>query len=244
MVGPLTESTQAETSLKEGHRDWASLPLPVVDSLVRVLRDTRRWRLEGRSLRLINRHWSAAVTDQVEEIRPDTTRSIVDEDIASLPKFKRVTSVDISPFLIPPPRHAMPKNRKQKQLFLKNWHDTKLGRFADVLCQMPELTQIEVELRAISILHDHCSKTVEEHFSRLERITSLYIYADDNIILYGKTHLNISWEPAEDKPEDTEQLSDYSGVLAQLVCNLGRLETLEVEGLVLDWSHSSVFWTK
>ena len=228
-TGLLTESPEAETSVEEGHRDWASLPLPVVDSLVRVLKDARRWRLEGRSLRLINKHWSAAVTMHVEEIRPDTTRIIADEDIASLSKFKRLTSVDISPFLIRPPRHAIPKNRKQKMVFLKNWFDAKLRRIVDMLCEMPELAQIEVGLKTIIILHYHCART-REHFSTLERITSVYLYNSKNVKFYGETPLSKTWAGQL----YGQQQSDYSSIIAQLVCSLGGLETLEVEGLVLD----------
>ncbi len=46
-TGLLIKSPKAGTSMDESQRDWASLPLPVVDSLVRVLKNTRRWRLEG-----------------------------------------------------------------------------------------------------------------------------------------------------------------------------------------------------
>ncbi len=184
---------------------------------------------EGRSLRLINKHWSAAVTDQVEEIRPDTTRSIVDEDIASLSKFKWLTSVDISPFLIPPPKHVMPKNRKQKVLFRQNWYDTKLGRIVHLLCDMPKLTQIEIGLKTIISLYFHCPRT-REYFSLLERITSVYLYICENRRLYGKTRVNTTWTALSDYDPDL----DLSNMLAQLVCSLGRLDTLEVESLVLD----------
>ena len=226
---PLTDSPEAETSLKEGRRDWASLPLPVVDELVRVLKGTRRWRLDGRSLRLVNRHWSAAFATHVEEIRPHPTRTIVDEDIASLPKFRRATSVDISPFLIRPSRYELPRKHKQKKFFLENWYDTKLARIVDVLCQMPELTQIEVGLKTTIILHYYCSKK-GGYLSRLERITSLYLYDNKNVKLYGKTNLNTTWSGFR----YDDQASDYSNTLTQLVCSLGRLEALEVEGSVLD----------
>ena len=225
----LTESPEAETSLKEGHRAWASLPLPVVDELVRVLKDTRRWRLDGRSLRLVNRHWSAAVTLYVEEIRPHPTRSIVDEDIASLPKFRRATSVDISPFLIRPSRYELPRNHKQKKFFLENWYDTKLARIVDVLCQMPELTQIEVGLKTTIILHYYCART-REQFTRLDRISSVYFYEGENLKLFGKTVWNINWSVFRYR----EQLADYSSIFTQLVCSLERLERLEVDGSVLD----------
>ncbi len=220
-TGLLTESLEAETSLNEDHRDWASLPLPVVDSLVRVLKDARRWRLEGRSLRLINRHWSAAVTMHVEEIRPDTTRIIVDEDIASLSKFKRVTSVDISPFLTHPLKHAIPRNRKQKKLFLKNWYCTKLERVVDVLCQMPELTQIEVGLKASVPLLYHCP-IAGEQLSRLGRITSAYIYHTDNLRLNGKPHLNATSLLYAGSP-----FVDFTKGLAEFINSLNGLDTLE-----------------
>ena len=226
---PLTDSPGAETSLKEGHRDWASLPLLVVDELVRELKGTRRWRLDGRSLRLLNRHWSAAVSVHVEEIRPHTTRTIVDEDIASLPKFRRATSVDISPFLIRPSRYELPRNRKQKKLFLESWYDTKLARIVDVLCQMPELMQIEVGLKTTIILHYYCART-REQFSRLGKISSVYFYGCENLKLFGKSLWNINWSVFRYRT----QLADYSSILTQLVRSLERLETLEVDGSVLD----------
>ena len=226
---PLTDSPGAETSLKEGHRDWASLPLPVVDELVRELKDTRRWRLDGRSLRLVNRHWSAAVTLYVEEIRPHPTRTIVDEDIASLPKFRRATSVDISPFLIRPSRYELPRNRKQKKLFLENWYEERLKRIVDVLCQLSDLKQIEVGLKTMIILHYYCART-REQFSRLDRISSVYFYECANLKLFGKTLWNTNWSWFR----YDDQASDYSSTLTQLVCSLERLERLEVDGSVLD----------
>ena len=224
----LTESPEAETSLKEGHRYWASLPLPVVDELLRVLKNTRRWRLDGRSLRLVNRHWSAAVSVHVEEIRPHTTRTIVDEDVASLTKFRRATSVDISPFLIRPPKHAMSRNRKQKKLFLENWYDVKLERIVGVLCQLPGLKQIEVGIRTMTGLHFQCART-REQFSRLGMISSVYFYEGENLKLYGKTLWNTNWSWFR----YSEQNSDYSSIFTQLVCSLERLETLEVDRSVL-----------
>ncbi len=227
-TGLVSELPEAGRSMKEGHRDWASLPLAVVNSFVRVLKDTRTWRLEGRSLRLLNRHWSAAINIHVEEIRPYTTRSIVDEDIASLPKFERTTSVDISPFLTRPRKNAMPINSEQKRLYLENWYATRLERIVDVLCHLPQLTQIEVGLKVVTILHNHCSR-IGEQFSRLEGITSVYFYENENLRLYGKTHLNTNWTGLRlNAPH-----SDYSDTLMALVCNLRRLETLEVEGSVL-----------
>ncbi len=225
----LTESPEAVTSVEGGHRDWASLPFPVIECLVRLLKDTRRWRLEGRSLRLLNRHWSAAIGMHVDEIRPDATRTIVDEDIASLLKFRRVTSVDISPFLIQPSRYTKPKTRRQKKLYLKNWYDTKLERIVDRLRQLPQLAQIEVGLKVVTILYNHCSR-VGEQFSRLGRITSVYFYGRENLKLYRKTHLSISWTELR----HDEHQSDYSSTLTTLVRSLRHLETLEVEGSVLD----------
>ena len=226
-MGFVTDSPEVETSVDEGHRDWASLPSPVIDSLVRVLKDTRRWRLEGRSLRMLNRHWSAAVSMHVEEIRPDTTRKINDADLASLLKFERVTSVDISPFLTHPPKCALPKDRKQKKLCLENWYDTKLERLVDVLCQLPKLTQIEVGLHAMIVFHHRCARA-QEQLSRLERITSAHLYGKENLKLYGKTHLNtlFLWPLRHPK--------DYSNTLDLIVGSLKRLESLEVEGSILN----------
>ena len=220
-------SHEAEKSLNEGRQDWASLPLPVVDSLVRVLKDTRRWRLEGRSLRLLNRHWSVAVTMHVNEIRPDATRIIADEDLASLSKFERVTSVDILPFLTHPSRYTVPKDSKQKKLYLKNWYDAKLERIVDRLRQLPQLTQIEVGPKAMRILHYHCSKK-GEHFSVLERITSVYFYGSEKLKLYGDTYVSTTsmWRPPH-------QTADYSSTLAQMLGSLKRLESLEMDGSVL-----------
>ena len=226
-TGLPTEPRASVTSLDEGHRDWASLPLSVVDELVRVLKSTRRWRLDGRSLRLLNRHWSAGVTMNVEEIRPDAARSIVDEDVTSLPMFQRAASVDISPFLTPPPKHALPRNRKKKKPYLENWYDARLEGIVDMLCQMPKLTQIEVGLKAVIIFHRHCT-SAHEQLSRLGRITSVYFYDSENLKLYGKTHLNTTsmWPIYY-------VATAYSSTLAQMVGSLKRLESLEVEGSLL-----------
>ena len=234
-TGLPTEPRASVTSLDEGHRDWASLPLSVVDELVRVLKSTRRWRLDGRSLRLLNRHWSAGVTMNVEEIRPDAARGIVDEDLKSLPMFQRAASVDISPFLTPPPKHALPRNRKKKKPYLENWYDARLEGIVDMLCQMPKLTQIEVGLKAVIIFHHHCT-SAHEQLSRLGRITSVYFYESENLKLYGKTHLNTTSLPLHHK-----QSEDYSGTLALIVGSLKRLESLEVEGSVLNEWKQFVF---
>ena len=227
-TGLPTEPRASMTSIDEDRRDWAYLPLPVVDSLVRVLKSTRRWKLEGRSLRLLNRHWSTAATMHVEEIRPHRARSIVDEDVASLPKFQRVTSVDISSFLIRPPRHAIPRDHRQKRLFFENWYDTKLERIVDVLCQLPKLTQIEVGVKVLIAFHYQCPRA-REQLSRLGRITSVYFYGEENLKVCGMTHLNTTpmW-PTFHAP------ADCSRTLAKIVGSLKRLESLEVGGSLLN----------
>ena len=227
-TGLVTESPEDRASVQEGYRDWASLPFPVVDCLIFVLKDTRRWRLEGRSLRLLNRHWSAAVSMHVEEIRPDATRSIVDEDLKSLSKFERVTSVDISPFLTRPPRYALPKYRKKKT-YLGDWYHTKLETIVDVLCQLPKLTHIDIGAGVLIILHCHCLARAREQLSRLGMITSVYVYGRENYKLYGKTHINISHVCLY-----SDGLSDYSRILAPMIGSLKQLESLEVEGHVLN----------
>ena len=223
----LTDSPEVETSVDEGHRDWASLPSPVVDSLVRVLKDTRRWRLEGRSLRMLNSHWSAAVNMHVEEIRPNTTRKIVDADLASVRKFEGVTSVDISPFLSHPHKYPLPRKSK-KNIHLENWYSTKLERIVNVLCQLPKLTQIEVELKLVIILRRHCARA-QELLSRLANITSLYLYDTENLKLYGRTHLNTACMPRHSK-----LVNCRPSTLARMLSSLRRLESLEVDGSVLN----------
>ncbi len=224
-TGLVTELTEAETSLKEGHRDWASLPFPVIECVVRVLKGTRRWRLEGRSLRLLNRHWSAAINIHVEEIRSDATRTIVDEDIASLSKFEGVTSIDISPFLILPPELTLRINCKKKE-YLRNWYDTMLERIVDVLSQLPKLMQIEIKISVETMVIFRRSRSAaQEQFSRLEKITSAYLYGKENLKRYGKTHLNTTHTWLHNK----ESKQDYPIILAQLLGSLKRLESLEVE---------------
>ena len=237
-MGYVTDSPEVETSVDEGHRDWASLPSPVIDSLVRVLKDTRRWRLEGRSLRMLNRHWSAAVSMHVEEIRPDTARCIVDEDVTSLLKFERMTSVDISPFLTPPSKYALPKDGKQEKLCLENWYGTKLERVVDVLCQLPKLTQIEIGVRVVIIFHQHCAMA-QEQLSRLANITSLYLYDEENLKLYGKTHLSTSSMWSFCYPP-----RGYYSALDQIVESIKPLESLEMEGSMVNDCKQFAFLNK
>ncbi len=135
--------------------------------------------------------------------------------------------MDISPFLIYPSKCALPKNQKHKKLYLNKWHNTILKRTVNVLRQLPKLKHIEVVLEAITIFHYRRARALE-YLSRLERITSVYLYDFENLKLYGKTHFNTT-----SMMRDSKEREDCSSQLTQIVCSLKRLESLEVDDSVL-----------
>ena len=218
---PSTEDTAAFPV--HCHRDWAFLPPPILDNLVDVLKQRLRWRCDGPSLRLVNKHWSEVVDHNVQEVRPHHRRTLIEKDIASLLKFPRLTSVDISRFLVDPPRHETRRgSRKSKAVFRGAWYNQQLERVTGVLSQLPRLWHLEMSHKTLNICHYQCTGA-KGRWSELDTIRSLYCYSFENLKLYGDTPLNTTWI------RQSCVSGDASEILETVVGALHSLNTVELQ---------------
>ena len=217
------ESAALSVDTKE---HWASLPFPVINRIVFALKRTRRWRLDGRFLRLLNRHWSTAISLGVTEIRPHPRRTLVHKDVTSLWKFMWATSLDISPFLIDPLNDVRSRRSNHGRTRFVCHQNRQLEQIVDRLCRMPNLSRIEIGHRALMTCDPLCAN-VREQWSRLTGITSVYCYGTENLKLFGDSLRNTTF-------------MFYGGMyksvarcLEELVHRLPRLDTLEMEASIL-----------
>ena len=240
-------SSRMTRSMSRRLRDWASLPAPTIDRMVDVLKRTSRWRCDGPSLRILNKHWSNAVNHNVVSIRPHHTRTIVEEDILSLLKFRRLTSVDISPFLIDPADDASSEAFEENAvMYLSPWLGRQLERAIGVLFQLSHLRQLEMNYRTLSVFYHWCLGTKDLQ-PRFDTFRSLYCYSDQNLKLYGDTHLNMAWNYRSWPQRDaSDMLKEVLGVFsavnrlevqANLLSSnadlsfLGRLDSVRLHGV-------------
>lgn len=84
---------------KKASANWRRLPSSTIHQLVVVLKTTRRWSRDGRSLRLLNKHWCLELNRHILSVHPHKSRIVVKRDISSLRKFTNLTSLDITPFI-------------------------------------------------------------------------------------------------------------------------------------------------
>lgn len=81
---------------------WCSLHGGIIDRLVAILKRTRRWRRDGRSLRQLNKHWCLQLSQHIVAIHPDGSRSVTSMEASKLIKFPRLTSLNATAFFEPP----------------------------------------------------------------------------------------------------------------------------------------------
>ncbi len=205
---------------------WASLPFPVINSVALALKRTRRWRLDGRSLRLLNRHWSTAISLGVTEIRPHPRRALVNRDVTSLWKFARATSLDMTPFLVDPLNDVRSGRSTHGRIWFGHHYDRQLEKVVDRLCRLPNLSRIEIGHRALMTC-DPLRTDVREQWSRLTGITSLYCYGTENLKLFGDSLRNTT------SMFYGGMYTSVARCLEELVHQMPQLDTLEIEASIL-----------
>ena len=82
----------------EQHR-WSCLESGLIEQVVFYLKATQRWKRDGRSLRLINRHWCLEIDRHIFSVEPHASREIAAQDLPSLLKFSRLVSLDATRFV-------------------------------------------------------------------------------------------------------------------------------------------------
>ena len=178
---------------KEPKTDSWSLPPLVVDKVVSVLKQTRRWRLDGPSLRLLNKQWSRLIDQHIFEVRPHPVRRLVLEDVASLRKFPRLTSLDVGPFILPGVKPlislapAETNTIKDEEEHFSTDYD--ILRVVDILLQLPKLSHLEVGASLVR-RRDGRYSFLHIAWTALESVTSLFIYNDVNFNIYGTSPSN------------------------------------------------------
>ena len=85
--------------LQEGATSLGISSVSTYLRLVRALKVLRRWTSDGASLRLLNKHWSEAINQNISNICPHKNRLLVPLDLVPLRKFSHLTSVDITLFV-------------------------------------------------------------------------------------------------------------------------------------------------
>ena len=205
--------------LRNSSHHWASLPFPVICRLAHALKVLRRWKSDGPSLRLLNKHWSEAVNQNIYDIRPHKNRLLVPVDLVSLPKFSRLTSVDISQFVV---SRNSAKQQSPSVPSRAQWYGKELKRVVHVLQQLPCLSRVEMS-RGVLLMCSHRCQGANEQWSRLRGITSLFCYCFMNPKTFGDTVLNTMWV------RQHTGRGDISKSLKTLMESLPRLRTVELQ---------------
>lgn len=78
---------------------WAFLEPGLIAKTIGYLIDTRCWRRNAPSLRLVNKHWCLETDFHISAIAPHHSRDIVSQDLLSLVKFPRLCSLDATRFI-------------------------------------------------------------------------------------------------------------------------------------------------
>ena len=222
-INVLSTPQQSPPLSRRVPRHWASLPFPVICRLAHALKVLRRWRSDGPPLRLLNKHWSEAINQNIYEVRPHKNRLLVPADLVSLLKFSRLTSVDISHFV------ASRNSAKQQSISIPSraqWYGKELKRIVHVLQQLPCLSRIEMSRGALLVCSHRC-QGANQQWSRLRDVTSLFCYCFMNPKSFGDTVLNTMWV------RQHTGRGDISRCLKQLVESLPCLQTVELQACLL-----------
>jgi len=113
--------------------DW-SFPLDfLIDPLVEVLKKTRRWSLDGATLRLLNRHWRVQINRHVTEVHPHESRRMDGRCVSALQQFPNLTLLNARMFVLDAPHHQ-------------------IREFVDGIQQLPSLSRVEISKSALAKL--------------------------------------------------------------------------------------------
>ena len=189
---------------------WDSLPLDIIDEIVTRLKKARRWRRDGPSLRLLNKHWSKQADTHITKMRPDKSRQLTIADAMSLLKFQHLSTLDISPFLRP--YHA-------------SW-----GRsLFDILTQLPRLSHIDIRRDFLHFsggyVTAHEMECIYASWKKLTQVSSLRFYCSlDAADARDASQYNGDW--SHDDNED--HILSFINVSAIIVDALPHLKALEL----------------
>lgn len=113
---------------------WSRPPELFIVGVVNVLKKTRRWSRDGRSLRQLNKYWCLQLGQHVDAVRPHESRD-TSNGVAALLKFPNLTALELTKFLS--------DSRKGK-----------IERLVKVIKRLPKISRLEISMEAISKLRD------------------------------------------------------------------------------------------
>ena len=211
--------------------DSWTLPLLVVYKLVSLLKLTQRWRLDGPSLRLINKQWSHLIDHFIVEVRPHHDRFLVPEDIMSLRKFPQLTSVDVQPFILSDTvslKSLAPAGNSASGDETKlSFSDYDITRVVDVLLQLPKLSHLEVGSSIVRKRRAGRNSSLHTAWTELASVTSLYIYNDVNLKLCGTSPSNAFGFLRVAEKRNPMRL-EHSGDLISFISLFPRIRNVEI----------------
>ena len=156
--------------------DWSSSSPLVISSIATALKRTRQWRCSGPSLRLLNKHWSQVVDSNIVEVRPGRGRRIDADDVASLLKFPRLSTVDISPFLSFEKEPAEESSEAcSPALFPPDLFLSNLEYVVETLVRLPLLHSLELDCE-VMFGSSKCDAEASRFWSKLTGIVSVLVY--------------------------------------------------------------------
>ena len=173
--------------------DWSTLTPSIVDVLAWTLKRTRRWKRDGPSLRLLNKHWCRQIDHNVTTVCPHASRVMCQQDVVSLLKFTNLTSVYLDAFLTdrPPPRGSLTGEESSLRATAEFHREyAELQRVIDVLAAHPSLSRLEMSSAFFTDAYRHLRAAAFGVWSALGGITAIrvrstsdrYDWQDDRIL--------------------------------------------------------------